>query len=262
MVPFVQTFVPMSKDLEQWLRTGIGVDGHRIVQIYNGVDAKKFCPASGSRSAGQYSEISDKETIVVGSVGRMDHVKDQLTLVRAFLRLLEIVPWGRHRLRLVHIGDGALMAKAKALIREADAEELAWFPGTRDDVPALLREFDIFVLPSLGEGISNTILEAMATGLPVVATRVGGNSELVAENETGTLVQAADVEAMTRALHDYVLDPDLRIRHGMEGRSRVEKNFSIQRMVQQYMDVYESLLERRGDRSVRRSEIEQPGQTS
>ena len=93
-------------------------------------------------------------------------------------------------MRLVIVGDGSTRAECLALLADAGVESLAWLPGERADVPDLMRTFDVFALPSLGEGISNTILEAMATGLPVVATRVGGNAELVEEGVTGTLVPA------------------------------------------------------------------------
>jgi len=246
MAPCVQTFVPMSKDLECWLKERIGIPGRRITQIYNGVRTDWFHPHPGGRAMLPRPGFSSEETVVIGSVGRMDNVKDQLTLVRAFLRLLELLPAGRQSLRLVHIGDGALMPAAKALLHEAGVADLAWFPGGRDDVPCLLRGFDIFVLPSLGEGISNTILEAMATALPVVATQVGGNPELVDPEVTGKLVPPADPEAMAAALRVYIESRDLRRRHGLAGRRRVETCFSIERMVHQYMDLYDSTLARQG----------------
>ena len=119
--------------------------------------------------------------MVIGTVGRMLPVKDQLTLVRAFILLVsKNVEW-RKLLRLVVVGDGPLREESMRLLCEAQVEDIVWFSGEREDIPDLLRGMDVFVLPSIAEGISNTILEAMATGLPVIATQVGGNSELVVE---------------------------------------------------------------------------------
>jgi glycosyltransferase involved in cell wall biosynthesis len=128
------------------------------------------------------------------------------------------------------------------LLADADATSLAWLPGERGDIPELMRGFDLFALPSLGEGISNTILEAMATALPVVATRVGGNPELVTEGVTGALVPPADPAALAAALRAYVDDAALGQKHGANGRRRVEEGFSIDAMVAGYRAVYDSVL--------------------
>ena len=111
---------------------------------------------------------------MIGTVGRMHPVKDQLTLVRAFLDLRTRMPELRARLRLVLVGDGPLLMQCRKMLEDGDAAELTWLPGERADIPEILRLLDVFVLPSLSEGTSNTILEAMATGLPVVATTWGG----------------------------------------------------------------------------------------
>ena len=105
-----------------------------------------------------------------------------------------------------------------------------------------MRSFDLFVLPSLSEGISNTILEAMATGLPVIATRVGGNAELVVDGETGATVPSGDVSALAAAIGSYVANRDLLRAHGRAGRRRIEERFSIQSMVAAYDAVYDALL--------------------
>jgi glycosyltransferase involved in cell wall biosynthesis len=146
---------------------------------------------------------------------------------------------------LVIVGEGSLRSEAHRLLREGDAEHLCWLPGEREDIPEILRSLDLFVLPSLREGISNTILEAMASGVPVVATRVGGNPELVAEGETGLLVPPEDPVAMAEAIRTYLDRPDLLKAHGQAGRKRVEQNFSIEKMVNGYLAVYDSVLDRK-----------------
>ena len=128
------------------------------------------------------------------------------------------------------------------LLQQANALELCWLPGSRDDTPNLLRGMDIFVLPSLAEGISNTILEAMASGLPVVATHVGGNPELIVEGQTGTLVPPANPDAMADALQRYIEDAALRREHGAQGRQRIEHEFNLDTMVQHYLSVYDGVI--------------------
>ena len=109
-------------------------------------------------------------------------------------------------------------------------------------MPAIMRSFDLFVLPSLNEGISNTILEAMASGLPVVATRVGGNPELVQDGLTGTLVTSGDRAGIVQAMYTYYSDRDLARRHGLEARRVAEQRFRIDVMVAQYLELYETML--------------------
>ena len=127
-------------------------------------------------------------------------------------------------------------------MRSAGLKEHVWLPGRRDDVAELLRGFDVFSLSSRVEGISNTILEAMATGLPVVATRVGGNAELVEEGVTGALVRSGSPEALAVALATYIDDREIRRAHGRAARARAEHDFAMGSMVSRYMEVYDDLF--------------------
>jgi glycosyltransferase involved in cell wall biosynthesis len=115
-------------------------------------------------------------------------------------------------------------------------------PGSRDDVPDLMRAMHVFVLPSMNEGISNTILEAMASGLPVVAGRVGGNPELVEEGVTGALFHHDSIDGLVEVLARYVDDPALRAGHGEAGRTRVLRQFSLDAMVRRYSQLYDQLM--------------------
>jgi sugar transferase (PEP-CTERM/EpsH1 system associated) len=242
MRPFVQRYTAVSQDLEEWLIHTIGLKRQRITQIYNGVRADRFHPRRGPRNVIGPDGFMAEDSLVIGAVGRMETVKDQLTLVRAFIHLLKTERRGRERLRLVMIGDGSLRQPALDLLRSAHMEELAWLPGERDDIPELMRAMDLFVLPSIREGISNTILEAMATGLPVIATKVGGNPELVVKDLTGTMVPPSDLFAMADAIRGYWLDPNRGATHGRNGRHRIESNFSMEAMVAGYLNVYDSVL--------------------
>jgi glycosyltransferase involved in cell wall biosynthesis len=174
----------------------------------------------------------------------MQGVKDQPSLVCAFLKALEAQPALRDRLRLALVGDGPLRAQCRAQLEAAGASDLAWLPGERSDVPELLRAFDCFVLPSLAEGISNTILEAMASGLPVIATDVGGNADLVGHGSTGLVVPAADAHALAAAITQLANAPEQARAFGRAGRARVEAQFSMPAMVAAYQNVYDGHLAR------------------
>ncbi len=243
--PFTHQYIGVSGDLANWLIRSVGIRSDRVTQIYNGVDLKRFHPREGSRPSLGPPDFASAENLVIGTVGRMETVKNQLTLVQAFVHLLNQEPKARERLRLVIIGNGPLRMEAEKLLRDANADQLAWLPGERDDVPAIMRSLDLFALPSLREGISNTILEAMASGLPVVATRVGGNPELVEEGKTGLLISPVNSIALAHAIRSYLLHPELLSIHGQAGRKRAEDCFSLEKMVSGYMAVYDKLLERR-----------------
>jgi sugar transferase (PEP-CTERM/EpsH1 system associated) len=241
--PVVSHYVAVSRDLQRYLEDAIGVPPRRISQIYNGVDSVAFRPADGEREPLPQPGFAAPGSFVIGTVGRVKAVKDQTTLAHAFVHLCAMLPDWKDRLRLVLIGDGPLRGACEDILRRAGIDAQAWLPGERDDIPGLMRAMDVFVLPSLAEGISNTILEAMASGLPVVATRVGGNAELVVDGLTGTLVRPADPLALAQAIRAYVEDPGLRLKAGREARARVQAQFSMDAMVERYLQLYQHLLD-------------------
>ena len=245
--PFVDHYVALSQDLACYLTDDIGVSRVRVTHIVNGVDTALFSP-SPAPTLPRGFPFRAPELCVFGTVGRLQAVKNQTLLARAFVRALDIDRALRDRMRLVVVGDGPLAPSIREILLQATDEHLAWLPGARDDVAALLRTFDVFVLPSLAEGISNTILEAMASGLPVVATRVGGNGELVDDGQTGTLVPSSSVEALAQAMVRYARDPALAEAHGRASRVRAEQRYSIDTMVGQYASLYDRLLAAREPR--------------
>lgn len=230
-------YITVSRDLAHWLHQRIGIPERRISAIHNGVDTDKFSPAP--RPAGVLPEgWLPTEPFVIGTLGRFEHVKDQLNLAQAFISLLRRRPELRDRLRLVLVGDGSMRGEIEALLEQHQLRELCWLPGFRDDAADLYRCLDVFVLPSKREGISNTILEAMACGLPVVATRVGGNPEIVQDQVTGQLVPSEDPEGMADALLRYLDDPTLLAQHGRAARQAALDDFSLDAMMDKYQRVY------------------------
>lgn len=246
--PFVNHFIAVSRDMESWLVNTVGATPTRINQIYNGVDSLRFHPRNGKGSGAErfFEDLPEgfitENTFVIGSVGRMADVKDYPSLIRAFLMLLKKAPSAHEQFRLLIVGEGNSRRQCSDMLREAGAEALAWFPGERTDIPELMRAMDLFVLPSLGEGISNTILEAMSTGLPVVATNVGGNVELVKEGLTGMLVPPGVPAAITEAILQYHRNPDLIVKHGKAARQQIEASFSMEAMTKGYLQVYDKAL--------------------
>lgn len=244
--PFVSRYVALSQDLERYLRDRVGIAAERIVQLYNGVDSVRFRPADGRRQEIKGCPFGRPEHWIVGTVGRLDPVKDQTNLARALVHAVHMNPAVRARLRLIMVGGGSLRADVEHILEQGGVRELAWLAGERNDIPEIMRGLDCFVLPSRAEGISNTILEAMASALPVIATDVGGNSELLEAGESGTLVPAADAPALAAAMLDYLASPGLAQRHGRAGRERVERRFSLEHMVDSYHDLYLAELRARG----------------
>ena len=240
--PFVTRYIALSRHLEEYLERQIGVAGARISQIYNGVDTDLFHPAPEPRPVIPGCPFGGPAQWVIGTVGRMEAIKDPLTLARAFVRALELQPAAAKQLRLVLVGDGALREKASALLDRAGVRERVWFAGERADVPEIMRGLDCFVLPSLAEGVSNTILEAMASRLPVVATGVGGNSELIESGMTGLLVPPGNSEALAGAMLGYFNDQATARRHARAARRVAESRFSLTRMVSDYASLYEREL--------------------
>ena len=235
----VHHYVAVSRDLEQWLMAKVKVGPRKISQIYNGVDTQVFRPAVPREREALPDGFAKPGQIVIGTVGRLQQVKDQSTFIRGMAAFVKMSPEKGDKIRAVVVGDGPQKEEIEHLVRESHLTDVVWMAGERSDIPRLLQAMDLFVLPSEAEGISNTILEAMATGLPVIATQVGGNGELVVEGETGMLVPAKDPQALSLAVRAYLQDPKLMRSHGEAGRKRVEKEFSMSAMVEHYLQVYD-----------------------
>jgi sugar transferase (PEP-CTERM/EpsH1 system associated) len=240
--PFVTRYIALSRHLEDYLERQVRVPSDLISQIYNGVDTERFHPSAGARPAIPGCPFAEPGQWLVGTVGRMEAVKDPMNLARAFVRALELQPAAAKYLRLIMVGDGALRNEVNAVLDRAGVREQVWFAGERADVPRIMRGLDCFVLPSLAEGVSNTILEAMATRLPIIATRVGGNSELIESRMTGTLVGPANSEALAHAILGYFSDSATARRHAKAAQRIAENRFSLTKMASDYATMYERAL--------------------
>src|SRR5262249_11407298 len=216
--PFVNRYVTVSNHIRRYLADEVGIAESRITQICNGVDTDRFMPPTNRTHDALPKNFADSDTVVIGTVGRIQKIKAQETLIRAFALLRQIDPMVAQRSRLAIIGNGPLFEELRELVQSLGIAPYTWLPGAVTNVPEIMRSLDVFVLPSLLEGISNTILEAMAAGLPVVATAVGGNVELVEEGRTGYFFQPLDVQYLTQLLIQYLADPVLRCEHASNAR--------------------------------------------
>jgi sugar transferase (PEP-CTERM/EpsH1 system associated) len=236
--PFVHRYVALSGQLERYLVEAVGVPTERIARICNGVDVQRFHPTTSARAPLAGSPFNDPRYRIIGTVGRLQAIKDQTNLLRGFAELVTRHPGQTHDLRLILVGDGPMRGAIEAEVAARGLADKVWLAGERADVADVMRSFDVFVLPSRAEGISNTILEAMASGLPVVATDVGGNGELVEHGRTGLLVPASEPQALAEALVAFTSSPERMTEAGQAARQRAVEQFSIERMVEQYQQLY------------------------
>lgn len=241
---FVHHQIALSERTRQYLVDAVGVAPQGVSALCNGVDCAAFRPATAADAGLPADWPFAAGDFVVGTVGRLAAVKNQQLLVEAFALLSSNDPAFAARARLLIAGDGPDAAMLAALARQRGIEQRTWFAGERSDVPALMRRMDVFVLPSLAEGISNSILEAMASGRPVVATDVGGNAELLAPDATGVLVPSSDPRAMADAIGAYFDDSGRLAAHSAAARARAVTDFSLERMTGNYHRTYAALLQR------------------
>ncbi len=234
LAPLANMTFAVSEQLKLDLVKHVRLAKDRIHVIYNGVDLGRF--ASTDRVRARALLGVDQATTVIGSVGRLAAVKNYKLLVRAIAAIPGV--------DLVLIGDGPQRGQIEAEAAAAGICERVRLLGHREDVAELLPGLDVFVLPSLSEGMSNTLLEAMACGLPVVASRVGGNVELVRNGVTGILFPSEDAEALSTALRPLCADAGLRATMGLQGKRRAREQFGIDTMIDAYQSMYARAIAR------------------
>lgn len=236
--PFVSHYISVSQDLDNYLAKAIGIPPQRRSLIANGVDTDRFCPAEGSPTSVEGCPFQAGKHWLLGTVGRLQTVKNQPYLARAFVHLLQQHPEAAERMRLIIIGEGPLRAEVERILQEGNASQYAWLPGPRDDIPEIMRMLDCFVLPSQAEGTSCTLQEAMASGLHCIATAVGGTPKLIENGVSGDLIPPNDVHALTRMLWLAMTEPTRSHLVGKSARETALDSFAVSSMMHNYIKLF------------------------
>jgi glycosyltransferase involved in cell wall biosynthesis len=234
--PLTSCFVAVSADIRTRLGRYEGIDIRRIEVVYNGVAAESQLEA-GSRVALRRELGLSATDFVVGTVGRFDPIKNLDMLIDALSGAMV-----RHgNVRGLLVGDGPEFARITARIREQGLEHRMVLTGYRADARRLTQVMDLFVLSSLSEGTSMALLEALAAGVPVAVTRVGGNPEVVGEGQ-GWLVASGAVPQLAQAICEAVEDPARRSEFAAAGRQRFQTRFTFAGMIDRYREIYERMM--------------------
>lgn len=231
------TMVAVSENLKQFIVEKVGVDQDRIKVVYNGVAALPRCEKADADACRKELGLP-KNSQVVGVVGNLYSVKGHQYLIEGIPAVLQKCP----NTSFVFAGRGELEAQLKEQVHRLGLDKRVHFLGLRQDISRILALLDVFVLPSLSEGLSMAILEAMIAGKPVVATQVGGNPELVLDGETGFLIPPRDSQALASSLVMLLTNKLQAVQFGERGKRRAQGQFSLETMVQTYQTLYDECL--------------------
>jgi sugar transferase (PEP-CTERM/EpsH1 system associated) len=229
----------VSRDTGESLSSKVRIDPAKTVVVYNGIDVGRYTGVDRLRARSALG--LDAEATVFGTVSRLDRVKDHPTMLRAFTKTTH----NRDEGIMLIVGDGPERERIERLVSELGIGERVLMPGFSHDVPSMLACMDMYLQPSTEEGLSLTILEAAAAGLPVVSTKVGGTPEIITDGESGVLIDPGDVEALAATMERFFNDRDPFDEMAARGRKRIESLFSLEGMTARYEDIYRDVLRER-----------------
>lgn len=218
------------------LRYGVGT-GDSMVIIHTGIDTERF-EAEADTAAVRKSLGVPENVFLAGSVGRMSHQKSPLD----FFRMANLVHQQNPSIHFVWVGNGPLLADAESFIHQYSLTGVIHLPGHRSDIPEIMKTLDCFILTSKWEGFPIVLLEAMASGTPIIATDIDGNNEAVRNNNEGWLVPAGDSQSMANALVQMINLPEKKIEFRNKARKRVEQNFRTQLMLDKLQNLYKDVV--------------------
>ena len=229
----VKHVVAVSKDMKDKLVTSSGINNDTVSVIHNGIDADNFYQPE-HREAMRNALGIEHDDFVIGNIARMVPLKNHRFLITVFKELLKDLP----NLKLVLVGDGLLSEELKTYSRDIGLSDSLLFLGERHDIAQLFSVFDLFVLPSLTEGTSMTIIEAMASGTPVVASKVGGNPEIIENGQKGLLIPLDNILTWANAIK-FIIENDIKRKEISKfAKNMVKERFSLRSMVDNYEKVY------------------------
>lgn len=233
---FVKKIIAVSNELEKYLVEVVRLPAAKITTIINGINTDVF--TSGPKSPALLDELKIPPSHrIIGTVGRLAEVKDQVSMIKAFAKVLEEIS----DITLLFIGEGPLLSVLQQTARDYNVAENVVFAGKRSDISRLMNLIDIFMLTSLSEGTSISLLEAMASGVTPVVTDVGGNPSIVQHEVNGILVRPKDVSGMAAAISSLLNHDDQRDRYSRNAMNTVRNNYSLESMIDKYSDVYNEL---------------------
>jgi glycosyltransferase involved in cell wall biosynthesis len=234
----VDELLTVSEELrERWI-TQYGIPAGRVRHIPNGVDTERFRPMAGGEDCYRHSFGLPKDAWVVGSVGRLVPIKNYPALLQAAAALRP----GIHNLVVALLGVGAMEEHLRSLAADLGISDRVFFLGFREDVPDFLHTLDVFVLPSFNEGMSNVLIEAMASGVPVVASAIPPNRELIESGRHGLLLDPCNVETLSAAIEKLRTDSDLRTSMVAHARIRVCERYSVENWVGAHTRLYSRIV--------------------
>lgn len=234
LVSLTDGVVTVSQKVKDNMVELCGVSPERVEVITNGIDTDLFQPDESTRLEVREALGYGKEIVAFGTVGRVVPVKDHVSYVKAFAKVVNENP----NARLILVGNGDSMQEVESEVEKLNIQSFVQLLGERHDIPDLLKAMDVYVVSSLSEGMSISMLEAMSTRLPIIATNVGGNPELVTDRDNGLLVPVSDVEAMAKAMSMLASNGTLRREYAISSRERVDKDFSNRSMMERYQSLY------------------------
>jgi glycosyltransferase involved in cell wall biosynthesis len=211
----------------------------RLIVIHNGLDIQEFDTLSLIPAGLRKEHLLDEKTVLLGCIGRLEPKKGQELAISA----LRYVDTKDVKLLLVGAGENTYLRRLRGLARELAVSHQVIYTGYREDIPSLLQEIDILVLPTITEAFSRVILESMAAQIPIITTDVGGNSEAVAHGTTGYIVPPQDVQALADRMNELIKDGDKRKKMGEAGRARVQELFTMERHVALIEKLYHEILD-------------------
>ncbi len=235
--PLIHYWIPVSMDLKIWLEEYISIPQSKVQLIYNGIDTSFFQPEKPGPKLHRLEGFASSSDIVLGTIGRLDPVKNQKLLINALEYIVESRPGLKNNLKLAIVGSGPLKEQLYQQIKSLEFDNLVWIPGSRQDIKALLESFDIFILPSIAEGIPITILEAMSMSKPVVASNVGGIPEIIKPGK-GILVDSNNIQLLGDAILSQLDNMETSKQMGEDARQHIQQNFSLKAMTENYRNLY------------------------
>lgn len=230
--------VAVGEDVRRALAANEGIPENRVEVVYNGIDLTAYNAEKPLRREVREELGLKDHHLAVMQVARLNHLKDHPTAIRAMADLAQDHP----EVRLLLVGEGEERPKLEAIIEELGLQQVVRLVGLRRDVPRVLQAADIFLLTSVTEGIPLTLIEAMATGLPCVSTRVGGTPEVIVPDETGLLAERSNPRSVAKCVRQLIADAGRRCTMGQAGRARAHELFDERSMHATYDTLYREML--------------------